>query len=154
MWYKQVVSVLILVLLVGGSNAQINKRMKRFIGTWEYENIHGFETWKAEGNALVGFGYRVKNDRDTVLIEKMRITAEGKKLVLFRLVVGQQNGIEIRFDESSKTKYKFVNESHDFPKSIYYQFKCLKRKRVNVLLNHPHNDTHTKPISMVRKKKR
>jgi len=152
MLYKQVFSVILLLVLATHANAQINKRMKRFIGTWEYENIRGFEVWKENGNELAGLGYRIKNEKDTVLIEKIRITLENKKLVLYATVIGQNEGKEIRFPESDKTKYKFVNNTHDFPKSIFYQFKFLRRKKVQVLLNHPHKDTHTKPIVMVRKK--
>ena len=150
MLYHLAISVLFSVLIFGQSQAQIHKRMKPFLGTWEYENIEGFEVWKTNGNALSGAGYRVKNGKDTVLIETMRVTFEGKKLVLYARVTNQNEGKEIRFEESDKFKYKFVNESHDFPKSIYYQFK--KCKKVRVLLNHPHNDTHSKPIMMVKKK--
>lgn len=152
MSYRPVFSFLLLLVISTQANAQINKRMKRFIGTWEYENIRGFEVWTENGNELAGLGYRIKNEKDTVLIEKMRITLENKKLVLYATVIGQNDGKEIRFPESDKTKYKFVNDTHDFPKSIYYQFKWLKRKRVQVLLNHPHKDTHTKPLVMNRKK--
>lgn len=153
MLYRGVISILLCVFFIGQGHAQIHKRMKPFLGTWVYENIQGFETWKSNGKELAGAGYRIKNEKDTVLIETMRITHEGKKLVLYARVTNQNDGKEIRFEESDKFKYKFVNESHDFPKSIYYQFKRCKRKKVRVLLNHPHNDTHSKPISMVRKKK-
>ncbi len=152
MWYKQVFSVVLLLVVSTQTNAQINKRMKRFIGTWEYQEIRGFEVWSANGNELSGQAYRIKNDRDTVLIENMRVTLENKKLVLYARVIGQNEGKEIRFEESNKTKYLFVNNTHDFPKSIYYQFKFLRRKKVDVRLNHPHKDTHTKPLTLVRKK--
>lgn len=131
---------------------QLDKRMKPFLGTWEYEKIRGFEVWKSAGNELVGQGFRIKNETDTVLIEDMRVIIEQKKLVLFVRVANQNDGKEIRFDESRKTKYKFVNESHDFPKSIYYKFKRCKRNKVKVLFNHPHKDTFTKPIIMVKKR--
>jgi hypothetical protein len=152
MWYKQVFSGLLLLLLASNVQAQINKRMKRFIGTWEYQEIRGFEVWAANGNELAGKAYRIKNDKDTVLIENMRITLENKKLVLYAQVIGQNEGKEIRFQESDKTKFLFVNNTHDFPKSIYYKFKFLRRKKVDVRLNHPHKDTHTKPLTLVRKK--
>lgn len=135
------------------SHAQVNKRMKAFLGTWQYENIKGFEVWNVNGNELLGHGYRIRNEKDTVLIETMRVTSEGKKLILHVRVVNQNDGKEIRFVESDKVKYKFVNEAHDFPKSIYYKFKRCKRKKVKVLFNHPHKDTYTKPVMMVRVKK-
>lgn len=152
MSYKQAISVVMLLFLANNVDAQINKRMKRFIGTWEYREIRGFEVWSANGNELTGKAYRIKNEKDTVLIENMRITLENKKLVLYAQVIGQNEGKEIRFQESDKTKYLFVNNTHDFPKSIYYQFKFLRRKKVDVRLNHPHKDTHTKPLTLVRKK--
>jgi hypothetical protein len=152
MSYKQAISVVMLLFLANNVDAQINKRMKRFIGTWEYREIRGFEVWSATGNELTGKAYRIKNEKDTVLIENMRITSENKKLVLYAQVIGQNEGKEIRFQESDKTKYLFVNNTHDFPKSIYYQFKFLRRKKVDVRLNHPHKDTHTKPLTLVRKK--
>lgn len=152
MLYHWVISILLSVLIFGQSQAQINKRMKRFLGTWEYESIKGFEVWRANGNELSGSGYRIKNGVDTVLIETMRVTSEGKKLVYYARVTNQNDGQEIRFEESKKLRYKFVNETHDFPKSIYYQFKMFKRKKVRILLNHPHKNTHSKPIIMVRKK--
>jgi hypothetical protein len=152
MLYKQVISVVMLLLVASHLDAQINKRMKRFIGTWEYQEIRGFEVWTAHGAELAGKAYRIKNEKDTVLIENMRITQENKKLVLYAQVIGQNEGKEIRFQESDKTKYLFVNNTHDFPKSIYYQFKFLRRKKVDVRLNHPHKDTHTKPLTLVRKK--
>lgn len=152
MSYRWLISLVFTVLFIEQSQAQLHKRMKPFLGTWSYENIEGFEVWKENGKELSGAGYRIKNGKDTVLIETMRVTYEGKKLILYAQVTNQNDGKEIRFEESDKLKYKFVNESHDFPKSIYYQFKRCKRKKVRVLLNHPHNDTHSKPIIMVRKK--
>jgi len=132
-------------------HAQINKRMKPFLGTWEYQGISGFEVWKATGNELNGSGYRIKQG-DTILIETMRITLENKKLVYYARVVGQNSDKEIRFVEADQLKYKFVNAAHDFPKSIYYKFRKFKPNKALVLLNHPHKDTHSKPIAMVRKK--
>jgi hypothetical protein len=131
--------------------AQISKRMKRFIVTWEYQNISGFETWEAKGNELIGKAYRIKNETDTILIENMRLVQEGKKLILYAQVINQNEGKEIKFTESDQKKYKFVNNTHDFPKSIYYQFKFFQRKKVTVLFNHPHKQTHSKSIKMVRK---
>jgi hypothetical protein len=152
MWYKQVVSILLVLLFSTDVDAQINRRMKRFIGTWEYKEIRGFEVWRENGKELAGEAYRIKNEKDTVLIEKMRITMENKKLVLYAQVVGQNDGKEIRFPESDKTRFLFVNNTHDFPKSIYYHFKFFRRKKVDVRLNHPHKDTHTKPLTLVRKR--
>lgn len=152
MLFKQLISLSLLLLFVSTSQAQLHKRMKRFIGTWQYEGIIGFEVWNANDNFIEGKSYRVKNGKDTVLIENMRIILENNKLVLYVQVLNQNGGKEIRFDESKKKKYKFVNETHDFPKSIYYQFKWLKRKKVEVLLNHPHKETHTKPLMLVRLK--
>ena len=151
MLYRSLISSLLILFFVMDGQAQITRRMKPFLGTWEYENIRGFEVWKVQGNALVGQGFRVRNESDTVLIETMRLVQEGKRLVYFVRVTNQNEGREIRFDESESVKYKFVNESHDFPKSIYYKFKRCKRRKVEVLLNHPHKDTHTKPIVMRRK---
>lgn len=151
MWFKQVISISILLLFINAGQAQISKRLKRFIGTWEYENINGFETWEAKGNELIGKAYRIKNGRDTLLIENMRLVQDGKKLILFAQVIKQNGGKEIKFTESNQKKYKFVNNTHDFPKSIYYQFKFFKRKKVTVLFNHPHKQTHSKPIKMIRK---
>jgi hypothetical protein len=144
--------MVMLLLLSSNVNAQINKRMKRFVGTWEYQEVRGFEVWTAKGNELAGQAFRIKNEKDTVLIENMRITLENKKLVLYAQVIGQNEGKEIRFQESDKTKYLFVNNTHDFPKSIYYQFKFLRKKKVRVLLNHPHKDTYSKPLNLVRKR--
>ena len=149
---QKLFSAVLALLFLANSFAQIHKRMKPFLGTWYYENIEGFEVWKANGKELSGEAYRIKNGVDTLLIEKMRITRENKSLVLYAQVMGSKKSQEIRFEESQKTRYKFVNESHDFPKSIYYQFKIFKRKKVHVLLNHPHKNTHTKPICMVKKK--
>lgn len=152
MWYKQVVSCVLVLLFATHVDAQMNKRMKRFIGVWEYQEIRGFEVWGCNGTELIGKAYRVKNEQDTVLIENMRIILENKKLVLYAQVIGQNDGKEVRFVESDRTKCLFVNNTHDFPKSIYYQFKFLRRNRIDVRLNHPHKDTHTKPLTLVRKK--
>ena len=152
MLYRNISALCLLLSIASFSQAQIHRRMKPFLGTWEYQGMPGFEVWKSNGKDLLGHSYRVKDGKDTVLIETMRVTLEGKMLVLYVTVLNQNNGKEIRFDESDKLKYKFVNERHDFPKSIYYNFKRFKRKKVQVLLNHPHKDTHTKPITMVRKK--
>lgn len=152
MLYRLAINISFALFLSFSLHAQIHKRMRPFLGTWDYENIRGFEVWQTNGRELQGKGFRIKNENDTVLIETMRVTMENGKLVLYALVVNQNDGKEIRFEESEKLRYKFVNESHDFPKSIYYKFRRFRRKRVQVLLNHPHYDTHTKPISMIRKK--
>lgn len=151
MCYKQIISISLFLLFIVPGQAQISKRMKRFIVTWEYQNISGFETWEAKGNELIGKAYRIKNETDTILIENMRLVQEGKKLILYAQVINQNEGKEIKFTESDQKKYKFVNNTHDFPKSIYYQFKFFQRKKVTVLFNHPHKQTHSKSIKMVRK---
>lgn len=152
MLYRILFSVSLVMLLGSTAHGQIQRRMKPFLGTWDYENIKGFEVWKMNGKELSGQAFRIKENRDTLLIETMRLAYEDKKLVMYVRVENQNGGKEIRFEESSKLRNKFVNESHDFPKSIYYQFKRFNRKKVQVLLNHPHKDTHTKPITLVRRR--
>lgn len=151
MWCKQIISLSFILFFFSLGQAQISKSLKRFIGTWEYQNIKGFETWEANGVELIGKAYRVKNGKDTLLIENMRLVQDGKKLILFAQVIKQNGGKEIKFIESDQKKYKFVNNTHDFPKSIYYQFKFFKRDKVTVFFNHPHKLTHSKPIKMIRK---
>ncbi len=148
MSYRWLISTVVILIICNVYHAQVHKRMKFFIGTWQYENLPGFEVWTINGNEIAGQGYRIKNGKDTVLIETMRVVMESNKLVLYARVGSENDGKEIRFEESKSRKYKFVNESHDFPKSIYYHFRKFRRKRVQVLLNHPHKDTHTKPIVM------
>jgi hypothetical protein len=150
--FRILISVIIWFSVAFASQGQSLNKYKRIVGVWTYVNHSGFEIWQQKDGAILGETYRIQNGTDTVKIETMRIVKEGKTTVLYFKSINSTNASEIRFVESPKHRFKFVNDKHDFPKSIYYKFRFLSKRKARVILNHPHEDNHSKPMEMVKKK--
>lgn len=94
------------------------------IGTWEYKTTKGsiYEVWnKTNDNELSGKSYVLK-DKDTVVLENLRLVQEHDKLFYIPLVKNQNNGLPVRFLATKvlAAQLVFENPKHDFPQKISY----------------------------------
>jgi hemerythrin len=94
-----------------------------FEGSWQLENSHTFEIWHKHKNYLSGRVIKITN-RDTLLVEKLRIFSENQELFYEATVPSQNNGQAVRFKLSKYNAghFTFENKGHDFPQKIEYHF--------------------------------
>ena len=92
------------------------------------------EEWlSVSNNMLVSKSYSVK-EMDTVLKETVRLDFKNGDITYSPLVVGQNDGKEVRFKliNTDNGKFVFENKKHDFPQQIIYQFS---NNKLNVVIN-------------------
>ena len=100
-------------------------KTKWLIGTWENRAPKGsvFETWTQKNSfELVGRSYTIAG-KDTITLETVRITMDGKQLLYIPTVNNQNDKKPIPFSMKSLSKNEmiFENLNHDFPNIIAYQ---------------------------------
>lgn len=93
-------------------------------GTWQLENANTFEIWKSQDSVLIGKVIKIEN-RDTLLLENLRILEIRNKIFYEAAVISQNNGLPIQFRliQSNNNEFVFINKKHDFPKKIIYNFQ-------------------------------
>lgn len=94
------------------------------IGTWEQKTDKGpvYESWQRISNVeLSGKSFMTK-DKDTIILETIRLTQEQNGLYYIPTVKNQNTGLPVRFvlKSLSDKQMVFENPRHDFPQIISY----------------------------------
>lgn len=102
--------------------AQEHIELARWLcGTWKNAVFNQSETWKHEGNTLIGNGLALET-KDTLFYERLEINLTANPMVYTSWVKGQNDGNGIEFELTASTEFSWVfeNPQHDFPKKIKY----------------------------------
>lgn len=96
-------------------------------GVWMMNSPRGqiLETWETTTkDVMTGRSYRIR-DKDTTLMETVRLIRENNEVFYVPTVVGQNDGKAVRFRMTSSNNNIFVfeNPDHDYPKRVVYDFK-------------------------------
>lgn len=96
------------------------------IGKWgNSENgIDVTEIWKKENDSVyTGISYAIRDKKDTVSLERIRLEKQKDNLVYIPLVKDQNAGEVVKFTLTSSEKHKLVfeNPEHDFPQKVSYK---------------------------------
>ena len=63
------------------SFSQLNGKLKKMVGEWEYRNGSGIEVWKQDKDQLHGYEYRISKIGDTIKVEEMIIRSVNNNLI-------------------------------------------------------------------------
>ncbi len=110
-------------LSVRSQQARIDKA-EWLVGTWETKTSRGsvYEKWrKGDNHQLLGKSYVLK-EKDTIILETIRLVQTGNQLYYEPTVKTQNDGKAVRFTCKTMTSVKmtFENKEHDFPQYITY----------------------------------
>lgn len=129
------------------SIAQIGGRAEKLIGKWEFKEGSGFETWKADGDELVGQAFRKNKVGDTSKVEEVNLTRVNKNMILtmntYNIVEDSAIVTTYRF-VGGKRKLSFVNIDANTPYSIDYKFGFLNRNKLFIKIKYGINEKGTK----------
>lgn len=114
---------LIAFLLSSGVQSDFDQLL-RLRGTWAMQTKKGllYEEWRKLGEfELDGKSYRL-NQRDTILIERVKIKKNGEGIFYIPTVQNQNQGQPVSFKliSTEGNKFTFENKLHDFPQRIIY----------------------------------
>ena len=128
------VALSITILLLSFCNTSQIHKVDFLVGTWKVEGKETYESWKKEGDKLIGESFKKRGDQKYVT-ETLEIKKEGKKWVYIATVKNQNNGQGISFtlQEVKNDLYSFENLVHDFPKKIQYKILSKNSLQVSVL---------------------
>ena len=134
------------------SFGQVNGKLKKMIGEWEYRNGSGIEVWKQENAALHGYEYRMSKIGDTVKVEEMIIRSVNKNLI-YSIEEHRHNSTSDSTNLhksmsfiADKRKMKFYNVDENTPYFIQYSFGFFNRNKLKVKIQSGQND---KPVKLV-----
>lgn len=123
--------------------SHFSKLQKRLEGAWklpdEIPNEQYFETWKRVDSRLsLGQSFMVKNERDTVVLENVRLEKRADGGVFYVVKSpNEQISVEFKLASAGSKKWLFENPSHDFPQKIEYDF--LSRDVLRASISGPFN---------------
>ena len=114
---------LIAFLLSSGVQSDFDQLL-RLRGTWAMQTKKGllYEEWrKLSEFELDGKSYRL-NQRDTILLERVKIKKNGEDIFYIPSVQNQNQGqpVSFRLISTEGNKFTFENKLHDFPQRIIY----------------------------------
>ncbi|MFI5204280.1 MAG: hypothetical protein ACHQF2_07265 [Flavobacteriales bacterium] len=113
-----------------------------FVGSWEAATKHGvfYEMWQCKKNKLMGIGFEVDAESDTLFGEKLELFERAESLV-YVAYPGNNRRVEFIGKRNSAGRYSFINKKNDFPSSIEYVFG---NKKVKVTLCGAQNGKQSK----------
>lgn len=103
-------------------NANADIPFTWLIGTWKHTEHNAWETWElAEDQiSLLGAGYRVIAEGDTVMTERLQIILEDGDYYYVADVGHNPAPVYFRIVEITEFGFKSENPEHDFPQFIHY----------------------------------
>lgn len=128
------VALLILMSLISFCKTPALSKVDFLIGTWKVEGKEAYESWRKEGNILIGESYKKRGDQKYIS-ETLEIK-EVESTYIYTATVKNQNegkGIPFTLQEVKNDLYSFENLSHDFPKKIQYKILNSTSLQVYVL---------------------
>jgi hypothetical protein len=124
---KNLTAVMFFVLASACSNQSIKEESNlvfdRLIGTWKLSEEDQFEQWSKNEDGSYSSRMFSVNDKDTNVMEDVKIINEGGKWNFITQVKGQNKGKAVTFTSSilQDTLVQFENPAHDFPRIINYR---------------------------------
>jgi hypothetical protein len=127
---KQLLSLMVFVLVLGSCKDQQSSKQTTFdfsklVGDWKTigENPSTLERWTLDGEIMNGASFSVDGS-DMEIQETIRIENLKGAPVYSPRVVNQNDGHEVHFTcvNQNSNRIEFVNEQHDFPQVILYEF--------------------------------
>jgi len=122
-------SIVFLILLSSGETKNgrqkvFPKNLCKIIGEWQLEGSNTFEIWEDQDSLFLGKVVKIEN-KDTILMEKLRIVKIAKDIYFEATVISQnkQRPILFKLKQQDKNEFVFVNQKHDFPKQIVYNLR-------------------------------
>lgn len=124
----------ILVLLLSFCRSPQIQKIDFLIGTWKVDGKETYESWKKEGDKLIGESYKKRGEQKYVT-ETLEIHEKEGRLIYMATVKNQNSGKGIPFTlkEVKNHLYSFENLTHDFPKKIQYKILSKTSLQVSVL---------------------
>jgi hypothetical protein len=113
---------LALIILASTAHAQ-QKEFNWLLGTWKLKDKSVYERWTlaSDNKSLDGVSFRVQ-EKDTVVMEKIRFTFDGTAHHYVPDVAGPQGEVDFKITTFSSNSFVAENPKHDFPKIIRYNF--------------------------------
>lgn len=113
-----------MLLLSSGVSYDNFTKLLQLRGTWAMQTKKGvlYEEWKKTGEAeMSGTSYRL-NQKDTLLLERVKLRREGDDILYIPSAQNQNNGQPVVFKlvRAEANKFTFENKLHDFPQRIIY----------------------------------
>ena len=128
--------MLICIMTLTVSCAQQNQlqQLDFLTGTWKIEGRESYESWKKEGDRLIGEAYQTKEGQKKIS-ETLEIKIDTGRVIYTATVLNQNQGKGIPFtlNPAEKELYSFENPEHDFPNKIQYKVVTDKELKVSVL---------------------
>jgi len=111
----------------------VKNLFKKIEGTWQLKGEQAFEQWSYKNNEFVGRSYSFSGN-DTIIIEKLKVYAEGRQPYYQAIVKDQNNGEPVNFKMTSclNDKAIFKNLEHDFPTTITYELVEKNRLKATI----------------------
>lgn len=103
------------------------EKLSRLTGIWQMQTRSGFlcEQWeKQTDNLMLGKSFKITG-KDTVALERIRLTFEKGEIFYTPTVLDQNEGKPVPFKLSKieDNAFYFENKEHDFPQRIIYHLK-------------------------------
>lgn len=134
---RQLYLIALFLFTSGITLAKLPSNVKKLVGTWEYKEGSGFESWRLEGDVLVGEAFRINKLNDTIVAEQFKINKVDKNLVLhldaYQIV---NDSLEIRERKflGGKRKLKFTNIESESPISLHYKFGIFSKNKLKIFI--------------------
>ncbi len=114
-------------LLFSCSEQKIDKleKVSQIIGNWQSFNNPmnlGEKYSRIDDSTISGVTFMLR-DADTIFLEKIEINSRNGKIFYLPTIIGKNEPpIPFEFKKDSANHIIFMNEKHDFPQRIVYQF--------------------------------
>lgn len=126
----KIITVLLVALaglLAGSTQCSTNhtepEPFRWLIGTWKNLTYESWETWELseDETGLIGFGYRITAESDTVITERLQIVFDQGDYYYIAEVGHNPAPVAFRIVEIAENGFKSENPQHDFPQFIQYE---------------------------------
>lgn len=90
-------------------------------GTWKIldSEENAFESWEIDDQLMTGTGYKLDENNDTIINERMSLQLVDSTIEFVADVSHNDKPIHFRLVESA-SEFRFENKEHDFPKWLIY----------------------------------
>jgi hypothetical protein len=98
------------------------KGLNQLRGLWKMESAKGamYEEWSKSNNSLLsGKSYRL-NEKDTLLLETVKLT-NSKDGIYYTVIVSGEQPVAFKLIKSNNNTYTFENKMNEFPQRIIYE---------------------------------
>lgn len=136
-----------------GQDGQLIDHTEWVLGTWELTTKKGkvYESWQKSSETQMDATSYLLKDRDSVVLETIKIIEDAGNLYYIPTVNGQNDGAAIifRLRELTPSSFQFENLEHDSPNVIFYQQKS-SHKLTAEIWNYEEGDTTKKEFHMTK----